>query len=195
MNKKYIIATIIVIVLFAGAVFYASKKPAVNAPPDTTPHEDQTAGWETYSKAGVTFKYPKTLGTSYINTVDWPPQVRSVNEPFTCTTAGIETDRAGGTSQAVIGGDIYCVTKESEGAAGSMYTQYAYSTLKDGRVTYLTFSLRFSQCGNYNDPEKTKCENERTAFTIDQIVDQIVQTLSIDPNAVEIPPPDYNYEK
>ena len=73
----------------------------------------------------------------------------------------------------------YCVTKVSEGAAGSIYTQYAYAFPKNSKVVILTFSLRFPQCGNYSEPEKNECEGERETFDVDSIIDRIAQTLKL----------------
>ena len=141
--------------------------------------------WQTYSdnEEGISFEYPATLGTTYINTVDWPPLVSLNRGPFTCTEAGTETSRAGETKKQTINGRIYCVTKVTEGAAGSTYTQYAYAFVDDrigeGLVPTLTFSLRFVQCANYDGAQKTACENERAAFDINSILDRMAQSLVV----------------
>lgn len=140
---------------------------------------DVTASWNTAiaTTTGLSFKYPSELGTTYIHIVDWPPQVQVLNDPFTCTEAGLENDRAGITEKVVVNNRTYCVTRESEGAAGSMYTNYAYATDRNGSTTIMTFSLRSVQCANYNDPEKTACETERAAFTISDTIDTIFESL------------------
>jgi hypothetical protein len=77
-----------------------------------------------------------------------------------------------------VGGRSYCVTKQSEGAAGSIYTQYAYA-FPDGTGTAIfTFTLRAVQCANYDDPKKTECENERAAFDPDGIMDRVTKTVT-----------------
>jgi hypothetical protein len=142
-------------------------------------------GWKTYTdnEGGISFDYPETLGTTYIHTVDWPPKVSLNPGPFTCTEAGSETSRAGETKSQTIHGRTYCVTKITEGAAGSTYTQYAYAfadpDIGGDQYPILTFSLRFVQCGNYDDPEKTACENERAAFDINSTIDRIAQSLVV----------------
>lgn len=142
------------------------------------PAATSTSGWKTFtdSAQGFTFQYPETLTTKYITTVDWPPKVSISGDPFACTTAGKETDRAGQTTKEIINGRAYCVTKVVEGAAGSMYTQYAYATEIENKVLYFTFTLRATQCANYEPTERTACESERAAFDIDSLVDQIAQT-------------------
>ncbi|MFZ2414956.1 MAG: hypothetical protein WAW33_03110, partial [Minisyncoccia bacterium] len=71
----------------------------------------------------------------------------------------------------------YCVTKESEGAAGSIYTNYAYAFPKDTKTIIFTFTTRATQCANYDEPNKTACEKEREAFDLDGIVDRMAQSL------------------
>lgn len=46
--------------------------------------------WKTATSDGITFQYPETLLTEYTHTVDWPPQVQVLNEPFSCAEAGSE---------------------------------------------------------------------------------------------------------
>lgn len=138
-----------------------------------------TENWRTSTdqKSGLSFKYPEQLGTTYISTVDWPPQLQVESKAFTCTEAGTETDRAGKTEKRLVDSRTYCVTTESEGAAGSIYNQYAYVFAHDNQTAIVTFTLRFPQCANYDDPQRTACEQERTTFDLDSVVDKIAQTL------------------
>jgi hypothetical protein len=129
------------------------------------------------SPASTTFQYPDQLLTTYINTVDWPPKLQIVNQPFTCNPAGLETAQAGVTEQRLVAGRIYCVTRESEGAAGSIYTNYAYAFPKGNQTAIFTFSLRAVQCANYDEPQKIACENERSSFDLDSVVDKMAQSL------------------
>jgi hypothetical protein len=126
---------------------------------------------------GVTFKYPTLSSLEYISALDWPPKVEVQNAPYTCTQAGKETERAGETKSQIINGRTYCVTKLVEGAAGSMYIQYAYEFEKYAKPVILTFSLRFSQCANYEEDTMKKCESERQAFNVDEVIDNIAQTF------------------
>ncbi len=138
-------------------------------------------GWKTVTdaKSKISFQYPADVGTTYIHTQDWPPKVQLTNGPFTCTQAGSENSQAGQTTRQLINGRTYCVTKESEGAAGSIYTQYSYAFASGDKVPVLTFTLRFVQCANYPPAEQAQCNAERTSFDINSIVDRIAQTLTI----------------
>ena len=71
----------------------------------------------------------------------------------------------------------YCVTKESEGTAGSIYTNSAYALPKDSQTIIFTLSLGAMECDNYDDPQKTACENEREAFDLDSTVDRMVRSV------------------
>ena len=140
---------------------------------------DNNPGWKTFSDAGqrIDFQYPdQPVTTTYIHAVDWPPQVAVADGPFICTEGGSEIAQAGHTQQQTINGHAYCMTKESEGAAGSVYTQYAYAFPKNDKVVIMTFSLRSVQCANYDDPQKTECETERQAFEIGGTIDRMAQS-------------------
>lgn len=137
--------------------------------------------WQTItdSKSGATFSAPEQLSTKYISTVEWPPQIQILKEPFACTDAGTEITRRGQTEKRTIDGRTYCVTKMAEGAAGSIYTQYAYAFSLAGKTIIFTFTLRAVQCANYDDPQKTACENERLVFDPDRIVDRMANSLKM----------------
>ncbi len=160
-NKQALGVLLLLVLLAAAFFFYRSKEP--EQMPTEIPSEETAAS----------FHFPATLPTKYISTVDWPPQTKTIESPFTsCTPAGIETERAGETKEVVINNRTFCVTKVSDGAAGSMYTQYAYVIGEKDKTLATTFSLRFVQCGNYNEPEKKACEQERAKFDIDALMSQ-----------------------
>lgn len=141
---------------------------------------ESTSQWQTATntEAEVSFRYPETLPTFYIEAVDWPPQVQVLPEMFVCEEAGEVTDRAGKTESRTIDGTSFCVTTITEGAAGSVYDQYAYAYESGGQeTTILTFSTRSSQCGNYDSDQENACELERTAFNLDELIGQIVETI------------------
>lgn len=143
------------------------------------PAETGNSSWKTIidPKTGLSFQYPEKLSTKYIDVVDWPPQIQVLNKPFTCTETGSEIAPAGKTEKRMVGSNAYCLTQESEGAAGSTYTQYAYAFSRDSQTIIFTFTLRAVQCANYDDPQKTACENERSAFNPDIIADQMASSI------------------
>lgn len=141
----------------------------------TASHE----GWKevTSAESGIAFFYPEALPTFYIEAVDWPPSIQKLDTPYTCTEAGETTARAGRTEERTVNGTVYCITEESEGAAGSIYDQFAYIFEKDGAVYALSFTIRMVQCANFDESQQLACENERTGFNMDDLVDQIVGTI------------------
>ncbi len=105
------------------------------------------------------------ITTKYITAQEWPPKVEIVNEPFSCTEVPLTADVAKETEGTVISGENYCVSKISEGAAGSTYTTYTYTRANGNLTDRYSFTLRFVQCENYDDPQKTECKTERANFS------------------------------
>lgn len=71
----------------------------------------------------------------------------------------------------------YCLETASEGAAGSVYTEYSFYTLFSGDLIVIKFTAQYPQCYNYDDPEKTDCLAERESFSPQDIADEILATL------------------
>lgn len=159
--------------------------PSADDPPaatDAAPpsNEVSTVDWLEYAdpRRSIAFRYPPDFGTQYIRALDWPPMLQVIEGPFECTEAGEETSRAGRTELETIGGRRYCVTRVAEGAAGSIYTSYAYAFEMGGDVAILTFSARAVQCGNYDEPQRSACDAERAAFDPGAVVDAVARTVA-----------------
>lgn len=175
-KSSIVLWAIALVIIFVGIfVFYKVKNESGTTPTGT----DITSGWSIYTDEdeGITFKYPEDINASYIHSADWPPLAQVTDGPFTCTEAGDVKTKVGKTIKKTIDGKEYCVTEKNEGVAGSIYTQYTYITSKDGKLVTLTFTMQAVQCGNYDDPDKLACTNERAAFSVDPIVDQMIQTV------------------
>ncbi len=141
---------------------------------------DDTENWTNTndSKSGISFSYPSDFGTEFVRPQDWPPVLNIYNEVQSCTEAGSYIDQAGKTENIIVGENNYCVTIKTEGAAGSIYTQYAFARVKNGKTEILAFSSRATQCGNYDDPQKSRCETERENFDVSKLVDKIFMTFN-----------------
>lgn len=151
--------------------------------PKTSSDKISDTNWKTATdmKSGVSFDYPESVLAQYIHTVDWPPKVQWTHEAFTCVEAGTEIAGAEKTEKRMVDDRVYCVTKQSEGAAGSVYITYTYvSAVKNNGTIVVTFTLQAVQCANYDDPQKTACEQEREAFDLDSTIDRIVQSVKIE---------------
>lgn len=147
--------------------------PKCEFTPCPTPSVTGTESWKTSTTGNVSFRYPEQLGTTYVNTIaEWPPTLQVVAssvQPFSCAYANSVT----------ISGKLYCVKTTVEGAAGSTYTTYEYSTEVNKNVYTFKFTLRAPQCSNYDEPKKTECTNEENTFSVDALVDKMVKTIKI----------------
>ncbi len=164
MNKKIIVGSLIIIFLVTVCIlttYILLRQPS----------DDQTK---------ITFEFPAGIPTEYIHTVDWPPIIQTIAEKLSCTEAGTETTRAGKTEKKIINGRTFCKTQVTEGAAGSVYTQYAYAFAgndPEHETTILTFTLRAVQCANYDEDKRSACEKERASFDIDSIITNSIKNL------------------
>jgi hypothetical protein len=181
----FLIITLCIIIAGFGFWWYRAQAP--HTPPDETIPEDDseipdTTGWQTIhdESAGVTYRFPTELPTTYIHAQEWPPAITRSGDVYTCpirvTGLGLQTEQ----TQAIINGKQYCVTAHIEGAAGSFYTTNTYTTTKNSELVTLRFGLRASQCANYDEPQREACETERVAFSVDNMIDTIIQTMVFD---------------
>jgi len=130
------------------------------------------------------------LNTEYIGSQDWkviivneeekyPPKFKITEGQIDCKKTSYESDLLSRTVKRRIDGRIYCIESASEGAAGTIYTQYAYFTIKSGSLIMVSCVIRYPQCINYSEPYRTECANERETFDLDKIISYIVKNLSV----------------
>ncbi|MFA6919142.1 MAG: hypothetical protein WC244_03490 [Patescibacteria group bacterium] len=127
---------------------------------------------------GITYQYPKELLAKYISVAQWPPVVKIETGNYSCKTTSQEVSSMSDiTSQRSVDDRTYCINVKNEGAAGSVYSSYIYTTVKNGKIINVSFTLRYPSCGNYDEEENKACTSEREAFDIDSTVDRIIQTI------------------
>lgn len=185
MNNRYwgILAVLVVLIAVVVGLSYLSKSG--NTPPDQTgtttpPVTIDTSGWLTAtSTSAYDFKYPREFDLQFVQPVDWPPVLRVISDKFSCTAAGTETAQAGKTELITLGGKPVCLTREVEGAAGSMYTQYAYAFELPEGTGIFTFTFRQPQCGNYGVPTSTVCQAEEDAFDLNPLIQAMIGTVHV----------------
>ena len=130
------------------------------------------------------------LNTEYIGSQDWkvkivneeekyPPKFKITEGQIDCKKTSSESGLLFRTVKRKIDGRIYCIESLSEGAAGTIYTQYTYSTIKSGSLIMVSCVIRYPQCINYSEPYRTECANERETFDLNKIIGHIVKNLSI----------------
>lgn len=183
--KRIIIWLVLIGLVIVVFVYFANKNQNNNVATSTQENEEQklidlvTKNWMATTSNEFTFKYPADLGTKYIQTVDWPPILNVENKAYSCNEGGdSKVLPAGMTREQTIDSHSYCVTIEEEGAAGSVYTNYAYAFPYQNQTIIMTFTMRRPQCMNYDDPKQSECLKEEQDFNISPIVDTIVQTIN-----------------
>jgi len=135
----------------------------------------------TDSKTGVTFKYPEKLSAQYISAQEWPPVVKIQSGIYSCAeTPQEKSSLMEIITQRIIDNRTYCIDVKNEGAAGSVYSSYVYTTPKNGKLIEISFTLRYPNCANYEKKQGQACTSEREAFDLDTMVDRIAQTVEWD---------------
>jgi len=134
--------------------------------------------WKERSENNISFQYPEKLTAEYIFTQEWPPTVKIESGDFSCApTPQEKSSMLEITSQRLVDGRIYCVNVKNEGAAGSIYSSYVYTTPKKGKLVSIGFILQYANCANYDKEQNQACAREREAFDLDLTVDRIAQTI------------------
>ncbi len=150
---KIIIAVLVVALIVGGLLMYEDSKTIPKGA--VIPNATTT---------------PFVLSTTYISPVEWPPVSKTEDQAYSCVEGEGSISRLGNTEKISIAGREWCRTILSEGAAGSTYLQYTYTSEDGDKLRMITFTLREVQCGNYNEPERSVCETERANFDPDSII-------------------------
>ena len=151
------------------------------------PFLQATAGrsteWQTYSTlaSGTTFQYPRNFGTQYVEPVNWPPSVETLNVAFSCS---------GTRELRVITGRTFCVLAEKNG--DTFFYSYAFEYGPDDGwaepgTVILSFGARYPDCTAFDDDESGACAIEQTLFNPDELVANMVQTFNMKTPPVSIP--------
>jgi hypothetical protein len=99
------------------------------------------------------------------------------NGEIECDETPLESSLPLRVNKKEINGQKYCISASSEGAAGSVYTQYTYTTVIGNNVYLIKFVTRYTNCGNYPDKEKMECETERENFNLDILADLEIEKM------------------
>ncbi len=175
-----IILAIVVIVAIAGMYKFNFTDDDIYLPNDEEPKTEETT-WKTFSDTAqkISWQYPETLDASYISLAEWPPKISLTQEVFSCPETITIDNPANTIAKKIVNNKTYCIETSSEGAAGSIYTTYTYSTKQEDNLVAAKFTLRYPQCYNYDDSVKAVCEKEYNNFALNELVDKIVNTIKI----------------
>ncbi len=160
--------------------------PCLGAGQAEPPAEDVVIRTYRDDVQGIQYEYPDHLITEFIDTQDWPPVVTVSPSPFVCREGGRAEAAGGATKQADIEDKTYCITIESEGAAGSVFSIYTYTTVHNEKTVSVNFTLRYAQCGNYDPNLKSRCEEERQLFSPDALARAITESIAPFSDAGEV---------
>lgn len=201
--KKILIGLVVILILAAGGVllwqnFFKKSSGGVVCTADAKLCSDgsyvsrvapscaftecpKESGWKTVSAPGgaFEFQYPETLTTKYIDAFEWPPKVTVTSGEFSCVETPATESFSARVARRAVDGRVYCMEAMSEGAAGSTYTTYTYTTARDGKLIAINFVLRYPQCLNYDDPKQSECLSERETFDLDSVVDRIAASVEL----------------
>jgi hypothetical protein len=146
-----------------------------------TASEEENSLWKTFidENQKIKFQYPSSLIAKYISTVEWPPvlTIDENNHEFVCDETPATSSLLARTMQRKVDNRVYCLYASSEGAAGSVYTDYTYSTLWNGKTVKMKFTLQYPRCDNYDEPKQTECKGEREVFDLDGVIDRIFLSM------------------
>lgn len=205
-NNKVIIPLIILAALLLGLILGWFLRPGVPSPTNPLPtgninrnalvHQNQNAveninrnlnaspetEWKTFTgPAGdFSFQYPDPFSAQFIRPQHWPPTLQIRRGTFDCSTTGSGTQLLSATKRARdIKGKLYCIETSSEGAAGTIYTDYTYTTARGDQLYILTFTLGTVQCANYDEPDQSLCLDDQANFDADAMVDRIIGSVRV----------------
>ena len=121
------------------------------------------------------------LPTPYISAQNnWPPVIQNSSIAYTCTLGVVGMGGRTVTTQKIINGRTYCITYTDEGAAGTIYKTYRYTTsLGSGTKTTNDFTLSSPSgngCDGHGTPEENQCYSAISNFysNLDAIIDSLM---------------------
>lgn len=142
------------------------------------PVSNVPADWQTYSDTeyGFEFKYPSQLRATYTHLSKWPPTIKVENKTFSCVENNSTGPNVIRTEKVAINNQAFCRSYYSEGAAGSSYTDYTYTTSYNGKLITFNFVLRRpNDCHVYDEPKLSECQREQ--FDPNSLMGEMFDTL------------------
>jgi hypothetical protein len=111
----------------------------------------------------------------------WPPVIKHSSATYSCITGITNPDINEETEEKSINGRKYCIKSSSEGAAGTFYVSYTYTTpSSNGNGTETTsFVLRYTSCGADSTPNGNEiniCKANQSNFnsSLNLIIDSFI---------------------
>jgi hypothetical protein len=187
--KKYLIGMGVVVL---AAIIVAAVARSNNQKTVSTTDENSSSSVEFTSETQklaqkISFLYPEKLDTKFFSIYylgereDGPqPEYAVTSGPLTCA-AEPERQLYDVGEKRVINASEYCIKSTQNAGAGHTETNYAYSSLLDGKAVTIYFGIRSRiSCQSYEDPAViADCKKEGDGFEkyLDQTVDQIFKSM------------------
>jgi len=112
------------------------------------------------------------LPEPYISAQDnWPPIIENSSVGYTCSNS---TSAMSTTISRMVNGRTFCVTTMSEGAAGSTFKTMTYVVANGTGIKSTNFTLRYVNCGAYEEPQLSECNSAKSGFNLDDIVESLI---------------------
>ena len=136
---------------------------------------DETADWQTYEddKYGFTMKYP----TEFFLTQPLQPQSKIISCDYVNFVNKCSVERT------TINNLPFCLQKTSEGAAGTTYTTYSYTTTRNKECFVVSFTMSYPNCMNYLPIESQEMQMAYNKCRLDNevnkpaVIDKMLSTF------------------
>jgi hypothetical protein len=146
---------------------------------DDTGYTDKNfycSGLFTINAASVSMALPEFVGsfsTCNGSSLCWPPIISTSSLSYTCIPSRSQNLD---TIQKTINGKAYCIVDEYEGAAGSSYHTYTYTTAQGSGTKIATFGLKYVSCALYDEPAMSQCKKSQDTFKagLDALIDSLM---------------------
>lgn len=139
--------------------------------------------WRSYKNEeyGLAFKYPENVFHRAPNVMmidceqnNFPKQCPDIDEAVIGSVSQNYWRNSDG-EKIMIDDTQYCVYRHSEGAAGTEYVDYYYTTVKDSQCLVIHFTLSFANCYNFGAPgdkayEDCLTENKTKINTLNDVI-------------------------
>lgn len=158
---------IVILVVALAILSYMQFKPKEQVPPASVVPSDQTTTKNNQDSKDYQPNVSFDLPSQYIYAQNgWPPVIQSSDEKYSCSPSRTEVSNR---VEKTINKRTYCVTLLQEGAAGSSFRTYTYSTFGiQGSSQKTSFTLRYPSCGVWQGDGTTKytdCLTAQSNFT------------------------------
>lgn len=185
MKTKILLILFVIFVVITSASLYYWRELSLEK-------NKQLEEFNDWSQNPPSFDFPdeRLPDAKYISSQDWKVEIYNKEDDFPlgfkivagevdCEEMSLESSLPERVQKKIINNKLYCIRAVSEGAAGSVFTEYDYATVVNDNLVVISFVARYPQCPNYPDPERAECEQERETFNLDLVVDKVLESAQL----------------